>query len=91
MENSEKTIAKSTLNLEDRKRLTVTGVRSMGAATPSCVACRTGLGDLTVKGSQLHILKFSQEEGLLIVDGNVDSIAYAAAQDKKPFWKRMWK
>lgn len=83
--------ARSSLGLEDRRKLTLSGVTAMGAATPTQVTAETGLGGLVVKGAELHIVKYSQEDGLLVLCGHFDSMAYETSATKQSMWKRMWK
>ncbi len=63
--------------LENRKLLTLTGVRDVAGFDEQKVMLTTELGDLTVKGSSLHIESFSHETGELSLDGSIDSLIYA--------------
>lgn len=90
MQETEQT-AHGVLHIEDRRRLTVGGVRSVGAATPTSLTCVTGLGELNVKGNELRIQKFSEDEGVLTVQGRIDSAVFTQSKAKLPAWKRLWK
>ena len=78
-----------TITVDGRKKLTVTGVKCMGIVNGSMVTCETALGGLVVKGTGLRIVRFSQEEGLLVAEGAIDGAAWTGAQ--KSVWKRLWR
>ena len=78
-----------TLTVDGRKKLTVTGVRRMGIVNDTMLTCETSLGALVVKGTGLRIVRFSQEEGLLVAEGTIDGTAWSGA--KKSVWKRLWR
>lgn len=77
------------VTVDARKRLTVSGVRRMGTANASAIVCETALGVLCVKGSDLHVLRFCQEEGTLSAEGTIDGLEWKGA--KLPFLKRLFK
>ena len=65
------------LTLSERNDLTVTGVRDVRNFDDLTVVADTALGELTVKGSQLHISRLSIETGDLTVEGQIDSLVYS--------------
>lgn len=67
--------------LEDRKTLTLTGVKDVSGFDEQKVILQTELGELTIKGGNLHINDFSHENGELNLDGKVDSLIYT--EDKR--------
>ena len=67
--------------LEDRKNLTLTGVKDVSGFDEQKVILQTELGELTIKGGTLHINDFSHENGELNLDGKVDSLVYT--EDKR--------
>lgn len=67
--------------LEDRKTLTLTGVKDVSGFDEQKVILQTELGELTIKGGNLHINDFSHENGELNLDGKVDSLVYT--EDKR--------
>ncbi len=67
--------------LEDRKTLTLTGVKDVLGFDEQKIVLMTELGELTVKGGGLHINDFSHESGELSLDGHVDSLTYT--EDKR--------
>lgn len=68
---------KHSVILEDRKQLSLSGVSDVSGFDEETVILETELGQLTVKGSSLHISRFSVETGELNLDGNIYSLVYA--------------
>jgi len=62
--------------LEERRRLTVSGVSDVESFNENGVVCRTNRGTLLIKGSNLRVDKLSLEGGDLAVEGAVDSLLY---------------
>lgn len=71
------------LTLEDRRRLTVTGVTDIGGYDEQTVVALTQLGELTVKGEELHIIKMSVDAGELEIEGEISSLMYSEIQSQK--------
>ena len=78
--------------LEDRKQLSLSGVSDVSGFDEETVILETELGQLTVKGSSLHINKFSLETGELNLDGNIYSLVYAEnKQTEGGFFSRLFR
>ena len=78
--------------LEDRKQLSLSGVADVSGFDEETVVLETELGELTVKGSSLHINKFSLETGELNLDGNIYSLVYAEnRQTEGGFFSRLFR
>ena len=65
------------LVLEDRRMLTVSGVSDVDSFDEETVVVFTDLGELTVRGSNLHINRLSVEVGELTVEGNIAALIYS--------------
>lgn len=65
------------LVLEDRRLLTVSGVSDVDSFDEETVVVFTDLGELTVRGSNLHINRLSVEVGELTVEGNISALIYS--------------
>ncbi|MGN0171251.1 MAG: sporulation protein YabP [Acutalibacteraceae bacterium] len=70
------------LMLDDRRRLTVSGVSDVDSFDDTAVVVYTSLGELTVRGSQLHISRLNVDTGELAVEGSVSSLEYAELRQK---------
>ncbi len=74
--------------LENRKKLTISGVTDISNFDENTISAITTLGCLTVKGSQLKINKLSVETGDVIIEGNISSMVYNGSKKAKS--KNIW-
>jgi len=68
--------------LEDRRLLTVSGVSDVDSFDERTITVFTDMGELTVRGSDLHINRLSVEVGELLLEGKIDSLSYADPSPK---------
>lgn len=72
------------LILENRNKLSISGVLDVFSFDDQIVILETELGLLTVKGENLRINKLSIDTSEVIVEGEISSIAYSDKDiDKK--------
>ena len=71
---------KNLKELENRKNMTITGVSDVDSFDEQAVVAYTDLGELTVKGRNLHINKLSVETGELSLEGEIVSMSYTENQ-----------
>ena len=64
------------LNLDERSRLTMTGVTEVVSFEENQVVLRTGLGTLIVHGRELQLKNMSLDGGQVAVDGNISALVY---------------
>lgn len=62
--------------MEDRKTVSITGVNDIGAFDENVIIAFTDMGELTIKGTDLHINKLAIETGELALSGNIQSLMY---------------
>ena len=62
--------------MEDRRLLTVTGVADVDSFDERMVTVFTDMGELCVRGSDLHINRLSVETGELLLEGKITSLTY---------------
>ena len=62
--------------LEDRERLTISGVEEVESFDESTILLSTVQGGLEVQGEGLHIEKLSLDGGDLSVEGTVNALIY---------------
>lgn len=82
------------ISLEDRRHLTVSGVSDVDSFDEQTVSVFTDLGELTIKGEDLHINRLSLEMGELVVDGEISALTYsdhAKPQQGASFWGRVFR
>ena len=66
------------LVLENREKLSISGVNDVLSFDDQIVILETQLGLLTVKGENLRINKLSIDTSEVIVEGQIDSISYSS-------------
>ena len=77
------------LTLEDRRRLTVTGVQEVESFDENAVVLHTNRGMLIVRGRELHLKQLSVDGGQVAVDGTVDALLYEESRKEGGFWSRL--
>ena len=92
MNGTEQTVIPNSLVLEDRKRLTVEGVREIGAYDDTSVTAETDVGVLTIRGTGLKIMKMSVDTGELSVEGKICEMSFSdAPEESGGFWSRVFR
>ncbi len=68
--------------MEDRRNLTISGVSDIDSFDEQTVVLFTEMGELTVKGDDLHINKLNVETGELTMEGEIASLEYSEEERK---------
>lgn len=68
------------IHMLNRKSLEITGVSNVESFDTEEFLLQTDSGFLTIKGQNLHIKHLSLEQGLVAIEGLVNSLAYADGQ-----------
>ncbi len=74
---------KSSLSLENRKKLTLSGVIEVMSFDEEKIDLTTKLGNLTIKGTELKMNKLDVQNGDVIIIGNIASMVYNGKVSKK--------
>lgn len=78
-----------TVSLEGRRKLILTGIREVESFDEENIVLHTSCGALIIEGQGLHIEKLSLDGGDVIVEGQVDTLAYEdAPTPKRGFFSR---
>ena len=76
--------------LDDRKSMTLTGVKNVSDFNEQKIVLQTELGQLTITGRSLKLTSFSPKTGDLRLDGTIDSLVYADEnKNTDSFWERI--
>ncbi len=67
-----------TLTIENRKRITATGIEGVRDFSPAAFTLIYGEGRIIVGGSDMKITAFSKQTGAFAAVGNITSVKYAA-------------
>ena len=78
--------------LEDRRNLTVSGVSDVDSFDEQNITVFTDMGELAVRGYNLHINKLNIETGELTLEGSIQSLSYADMHSRSGgFFGRLFK
>lgn len=77
--------------LDQRRRLTISGVEEVESFDEGSVVMRTNQGALLIHGSSLHIEKLSLDGGEVLVQGEVDALTYEEELSQGGFFSRLFR
>lgn len=77
------------LILDDRSKLTMTGVTEVVSFEENAVVLRTSLGMLVVHGRDLQLKTLSLDGGQVAVDGTVSALVYEEAKQSGGWLRRL--
>ena len=78
-----------TLNLSERKMLTMTGALEVVSFEESFVVLKTSLGTLTVLGENLQLKQLNPEGGNVAVEGEISALQYEQNRSGGSWLRRM--
>lgn len=78
------------LSLDARERLSVTGVEDVSGFDEELIVLTTALGELTVRGEQLHIDRIDLDAGQLEVRGSIRELSYGERTRSGSLWSRLF-
>ncbi len=81
-EETRKTAQTHSLDLTDRKKLSITGVEDVEAFDDAGVTLSTVGGLLTIRGSGLKLNRLNLDGGELLVEGKIDALEYTESGGK---------
>lgn len=70
------------LTLENREKLSISGIIDVESFNDECVIVDTELGILVVRGEDLHISKLNLESTELDIEGDIVSCEYSEKESK---------
>lgn len=65
------------VSMENRKKITLTGVRDVDSFDEQTITLVTDFGELSLRGTGLHIGKLSTDSGEMTVEGKIDALVYS--------------
>lgn len=77
--------------LDNRSKLTVSGVYDVDSFDERTVVAYTDYGQLTIQGKELNISKLSIESGELAVEGCISALVYTDNRPEEGFFKRLFR
>ncbi len=79
------------LTLNEREKLTLTGVTEVMSFDDNTVALNTSLGTLIIQGEDLKLKNLSLEMGQVAVDGRVSALIYEEPRESGGLWHRLFR
>lgn len=76
--------------LDNRKKLCITGADDVMGFNEDTVSVSTSLGNLTIRGSSLHINKLNLDTGEVEIEGVIDALQYTDNKISKSFVQRLF-
>lgn len=90
-ENGKTPRRRHSLIMEDRKKLTLTGISDVESFDEQTVTLAADIGELVIKGSALQIKGFSTESGELSLEGEIDSLSYREPDKSGGFFSKLFR
>ena len=79
------------INIDNRKKIMLTGIVEVVSSTDKSVIARTQTNLININGEGLRIAKLNLEENVLIVEGEIIEFKYVVKNKSKSFFKRLIK
>ncbi|MDE6746557.1 MAG: sporulation protein YabP [Oscillospiraceae bacterium] len=70
--------------LEGRKKMSVSGVTDVDRFDENTVLLYTTMGEMTVRGEDLHVNDLSVESGEMNIEGEIRSVVYGDQDRRSP-------
>lgn len=77
--------------MEGRKNLSISGVTDVECFDEQTAMIYTDMGQLTIKGSNLHLERLDTDAGDVAVTGNIYGLLYTDKPMKGGFFSRMFR
>ncbi len=78
------------MSMENREKLSLSGVEDVSGFDENLVVLRTSLGDLTIRGEALHIGRIDLESGNLELSGKIQELSYDERLPRQSLWSRLF-
>ena len=85
------TTTKSTLVLNNRKELNLTGIKKVKSTEPALIVANLDNGAILINGANLEVQKLDIKEGILEITGTINQIKYTNQVSKGFSFKNMFK
>lgn len=78
------------VSLENRERMSLSGVEDVSGFDENTVVLTTSMGELTVRGEALHIGRIDLDLGQLDLDGHISELCYDEPAARTSFFSRLF-
>ena len=83
--------AEQTINLINKKELSVSGTNKIVSLKPDLIQLDTVLGGLLITGKNLELIKLDNVTTRAEIKGEVDAIKFLEGKSKQPFFRKIFK
>lgn len=90
MANEASQLSLQELHLENRKKLTVSGVKEVESFDESVIVLQTVQGMLVIRGAGLRLESLCAGGGPVVVSGTVQSLSYEELRTGGGFFRRLF-
>ena len=73
-------IRSHSIHIDDRRLISVTGVKDVDSFNEQFVQLLTEAGELRIEGAELHITKLNLDEGQVMLEGEISALEYAEGE-----------
>ena len=84
-------IKSHSIHMDDRRIMSVTGVRDVDSFNEQFVQLLTEAGELRIEGMELHITRLNLEEGHVMLEGEISAMEYDEAEERGSLLGRLFK
>ncbi len=88
---AEQPAKKHSLVIDNRERLTATGIKRVDFFSDELITAQTDQGQLNIKGEALHIESLNSDTGDMLVKGRVGAVSYTESSPTLSFFGRLFK
>ncbi|MBR6407823.1 MAG: sporulation protein YabP [Clostridia bacterium] len=79
------------LTLENRHKMTISGVADVDSYDENGIVALTSMGELKITGSELHISRLDMDSGDMFIEGSISAISYNdRRQDARGMIRRLF-
>lgn len=78
------------LQMEGREKLNLSGVEDVSGFDESLIVLSTGQGELSIRGTALHIERIDLQSGTLEVRGHIQELSYEEPARSGGLWARLF-
>ena len=84
-------IRSHSIHIDDRRLISVTGVKDVDSFNEEFVQLLTEAGELRIEGADLHITKLNLDEGQVMLEGEFSALEYAEGEERGSLLGRIFR
>ena len=78
------------LQMDNREKLKISGVGDVSGFDENMVVLTTDMGELSIRGEELHIDKIDLDAGLLELRGRINELCYEERAPHGSLWTKLF-